>query len=145
MENADIKFGVTDYPIRTSTKLTFFKNDTIIGSCSGMMVSNNMVLTSAHALYQYNHQTWNFDYILASPAYNYGTTQPAIISSMSSKVYIFKTFYNKTKFDDIALLQLSEPIGAQIGYTGIAFSADTSYFTNKVFHKFSYPSVTSPL
>jgi hypothetical protein len=60
------------------------------------------------------------------------------------KVYIFKTFYDNNGWDDIALLQLIQPIGQQTGWIGMAFNTDTSFFTGRVFHKFSYPGTVNP-
>ncbi|MBL4657155.1 MAG: T9SS type A sorting domain-containing protein [Flavobacteriales bacterium] len=62
---------------------------------------------------------------------------------MVDKYYLFNTWYDGWS-DDIAIIQLRESIGQQIGWMGIAFSSDTSYFSGKVFHKLSYPAVTNP-
>lgn len=39
----------------------------------------------------------------------------------------------------MAILKLREPVGQEAGWIGIAFSSDTNYYSNKVFHKLSYP------
>lgn len=108
------------------------------------MVANDLVLTAGHCAYDYFNQAWGYDSIMAAPAYNNGIIPPPLTSSMVDKVYLFKTFYDKKNWDDVALLQLRQPVGQQTGWIGIAFNSDTSYFTGKVFHKLSYPCITSP-
>jgi Secretion system C-terminal sorting domain/Trypsin len=141
---AELFFNLTDYPVRTATRLFYYNNGIMSGYCSGMMVSKDFVLTAGHCAYSYFNQAWEYDSILVAPAYNNGILQPLLPYSMVEKVYIFKTFYDSNNFDDIALLQLRQPIGQQTGWVGMAFSSDTSYFTGKVFHKLSYPSIASP-
>ena len=144
IERAELFHTVTDYPIRTAIKLFGWLNDTLGHGCSAIMVGENLVLTAAHCIQSLTTQDWIFDSILVAPAYDNGTIQPTLPTSMVDKYYVFKSFYYHTAFDDIALLQLRQPIGQQIGWAGIAFSSDTSYFSGKVFHKFSYPNVVSP-
>jgi hypothetical protein len=108
------------------------------------MVAPGLVLTAAHCIFDFNNQSFFGDSLLVAPAYDNGIIQTSLPSSLVDKVYIFKRYYDKKNFDDIALLQLQQPIGQQIGWTGIAFSSDTSYFTGKVFHKFSYPGEKNP-
>ena len=89
-------------------------------------------------------QNWLYDSLLIAPAYDNGSYQPSLPNSVVEKYYVFKSYYNHSANDDIALLQLREPVGQQVGWIGIAFSSDPSYFSNKVFHKLSYPAVPNP-
>jgi hypothetical protein len=141
---ADQFFTLTDYPMRTATRLFYYNNGVLGGCCSGIMVGKDFVLTAGHCAYNYFNQSWAYDSILVAPAYNNGMLQPSLPYSLVEKVYIFKTFYDANTWDDVALLQLKQPIGLQTGWIGMAFSSDTSYFTGKVFHKLSYPSIVSP-
>lgn len=142
IEKAELSYNVTDYPIRTSIKLFGWNNDTLGQGCSAIMVGENLVLTAAHCIMLF--QNWLYDSMLVVPAYDNGIYQLTLPTSIVDKYYIFKTFYDGTAWEDIALLQLRQPIGQQIGWIGMAYSSDTSYFSNKVFHKFSYPAVVSP-
>lgn len=144
LARAELFFNVSDYPIRAATRLFNYKNGVLASSCSGIMVANDLVLTAGHCAYNYINKVWGYDSIQVAPSYNNGLVPPALPSTMVDKVYIFKTFYDKKSWDDVALLQLRQPIGQQTGWIGIAFNSDTSYFTGKVFHKLSYPSITSP-
>jgi V8-like Glu-specific endopeptidase len=131
---------VTSYPARTAIKLSYWYNDTLRDDCSGIMVGDQFVLTSAHCVFSHpGAPTWIGDSLLAVPAYDNGMPQPTLPSSQVEHCYIFKTKYDNTSGNDLALLQLRTPIGQTTGYVGMAFSTDTSYFQGKVFHKFSYP------
>ncbi len=132
---------VTSYPARTAIKLSYWHNDTLRDDCSGIMVGDQFVLTSAHCVFSHSgNPTWIGDSLLAVPAYDNGQAQPSLPSSLVEYCYIFKTKYDNTSGNDLALLQLRTPIGQTTGYVGFAFSSDTSYFRGKVFHKFSYPA-----
>ncbi len=139
---AELFFDVCAYPVRTAVKLFGWDNDTLRHNCSGTMISENLVLTSAYCLFQNNK--WAEDSILVIPAYDNGVYKEGIHSSPVDKIYLFKTFYDNKSWDDFALLELRRPIGFETGWQGIAYSKDTKFFTEYVFHKFSYPGVPSP-
>lgn len=143
LARAELFFDVTTYPARTAVKLFAWHNDTLRDSCSGTMVSENLVLTAAHCIIRNNE--WRQDSLLAAPAFDNGTFQHDFPTSIVEKYYMFKTYYDKPGIDDIALLELKDPIGFETGWQGIAFNADTAFFTDNVFHKFSYPAVPHPL
>lgn len=138
---AELSFDVTDYPMRTAAALRNMENGDTSKWCSGIMVAPDYYLTAGHCVFDYFSQPGGFttDSFLVAPGYDNGLYPTSLPTSMADKIYVFKKFYNKYSFIDIALIHLQQPIGLQIGWTGIAFSSDTSYFTGKVFHKFSYP------
>lgn len=140
LARAELFHEVTEYPFRTAIKLFAWLNDTMYHNCSGMMVGDNLVLTAAHCLMSYGTEEWYYDSIQAIPAYDNGGSQPTLPSSVVDKYFVFQSFYEGSQWADIALLQLREPIGKEIGWAGIAFSSDTSYFSGRVFHKLSYPN-----
>lgn len=143
---ADIDHNLLDYPIRTAVALFNYNADTSSGTaCSGMMVGPDLVLTAGHCVRSvFGTPSWHADSILIAPAYNNGQLQSSLPSSWVKKIYLFKENYNGSIQHEVALLQLKEPIGLDLGWLGIAYSADANYFNNKVFHKLSYPATRDP-
>ena len=134
-------FSVIDYPIRTTVSIMPYEADTLLGTtCSGLLVGPDMVLTASHCVYISWAGGWQYDSLHLIPAYNNGQIQTNLSSSMASQYYIFKSIYNGNLNPDIALIKLKDPIGIEVGWQGLAFNSDTSYFTNRVFHKLSYPN-----
>lgn len=141
---ADV-FDLTSYPSRTAVALRYYRADSLKTGCSGIMVSPNFVLSAGHCVFNYSNQAFSqFDSLKISPAYNNGIEQIGIPSSIAKRIYIFKTYYDKTNWDDISLIELTEPIGIQTGWVGIGYDTNPNNYLNKVFHKFSYPAANSP-
>ncbi|MDA3928021.1 MAG: T9SS type A sorting domain-containing protein [Prolixibacteraceae bacterium] len=149
LEPANHFFDLNTYPIRTAMRMFRHKNDSLKGCCSGILVSENMVLIAAHCIYSHNYEkdengnwrknnVWASDSIFISPAFDNASNQKLLPNSFVRKYYIPKIYYDHPS-DDIALLELNEPIGKQLGWIGMAFSTDTNFYKNKVFHKLSYP------
>jgi V8-like Glu-specific endopeptidase len=135
-------FDVTRYPIRTTVNIFRFVDDTLEHWNTGTLVAPNMVVTCAHSPYYYPEGFE--DSLLIIPAYDYyNKDNPPYGKSISRSYYIPKTFYDNSKvrsdWDDIAIIELHEPIGIQTGWMGIAFHSEDRYCSGKVFHKFSYP------
>lgn len=137
-------FNTSSYPARTAVALRYYRRGRMETGCSGIMVSPYVVLTASHCVYDAFSQSFSMsDSLKISPAFDNGSDQPGIPFSLAKRVYIFKTFYDKTFKNDIALIELKEPIGLQTGWVGIAYDSNPSYYLSKVFHKFSYPGDTN--
>lgn len=140
---ADV-FNLGTYPVRTAVALRYYKGDSVKTHCSGIIVSPNFVLSAGHCVYSYFNQSFSlFDSLKIAPAFNNATEQTGIPTSFAKRIYIFKTYYDKKGWDDIALIELAEPIGLETGWVGIGYDTDPNNYLNKVFHKFSYPAATS--
>ncbi|MFO7446646.1 MAG: T9SS type A sorting domain-containing protein [Ignavibacteriaceae bacterium] len=140
-------FNINNFPVRTSVKISYIKDDSIIQRCSGTMIGPDMVLTAAHCV------CWDtdsslagkeyYDSIIVYPAYNNGSQSSLFLSSAAEKYFITNTFFTGS-FEDIALIKLKESIGYRTGWLGIAFNEDVSFFETQLYHKFSYPGAPDP-
>ncbi len=136
-------FNINDYPVRTAVALRTYSNSISSRLCSGIMVAPRFVLSAGHCAC-FSGDFKIYDSVQAIPAYNNGNIPSNIPTSMVKKIYIFKTYYDNTHWDDIALYELKQPIGIQTGWVGIGFNSLPNFITNKVFHKFSYPGAPQP-
>jgi V8-like Glu-specific endopeptidase len=133
-------FPINDYPIRTAIKLFQIVDDTLRQRCSAIMVSKNLVLTSAHCI-GWRDTTGEFvfhDSIYAYSAFDNGEESVIYGSSKVTDYILFGSFIKRLE-PDIALLKLEKPLGNRTGWVGIAYNNDDDFFINSVFHKFSYP------
>lgn len=136
-------FNLSDYPVRTAVALRTYSNSVSSRLCSGIMIAPRFVLSAGHCACL-NGNFKIYDSIQAIPAYNNGSIPSNIPASMVKRIYIFKTYYDNTHWDDISLYELKEPIGIQTGWVGIGFNSNPNFTLNKVFHKFSYPGAPQP-
>jgi hypothetical protein len=65
-------------------------------------------------------------------------------TSVSARYYVSEGWYQHRAGDDVALIELREPLGLAVGWAGIGFDESDSFFESSIFHKLSYPT-GSPL
>ncbi len=114
-------------------------------TCSGMMVEAKYVLTAAHCVYSHLPENcpegedacW-VDDIEAVPAYQDGSEPYGESGYQTILAWTDWTESQNADFD-LAVVQLRYPIGASIGWLGVGFNTDDSYFTNNIFTSTSYP------
>ncbi len=131
-------FDLTNYPIRTTTKMFWIDEDTLKSIGSGNMISNQHLLTSVVNFIDYsgNRNEVVTDSVLVCPTYDNGVTNSSFQCSYVSKIYFFKDWTNGNA---MAIAELSEPIGAETGWVGVGFNEDDSFFEQGVYYRFAYP------
>lgn len=137
---AQTVYNVTDFPLRTVANLFEFEDEVQRKTGTGTMVGSRFMITAAHVVYDRQNSCFK-DSILVAPAYDDSTINSEFGTGMSKRYYILQTFYNNTNSfsDDIALIELAEPIGDKTGWIGLAWADDDELYENRVLHQFGYP------
>ena len=141
-------FDINKYPVRTAVKIFRIENDTLKQKCSGILVSENHVLTDYHCIGEYDslHNFIFEDSTYIYPVYDNGIGNSLWKTSEAIEYITFKENLSSSfgSSTDIALIKLKDDIGAENGWIGIGFNENSDFFFNNVFHKFSYPGKVDP-
>lgn len=131
-------FNITSFPIRTSVKIFYIQNDSLMDLCSGSVVSEEHILTAAHCALNFDENEVSYDSLYVCPIFNNGVMNNQFECSHVEKVYFFDQWNGLT--EDLALLELEVPLGRKTGWLGIGFNEVENYHSNNIYYKFSYPS-----
>ena len=137
-KRASLDFDLNRFPIRTAVKIFRFHNDSLDDLCSGSMISKKHVLTAAHCVSFRDSNRLYGDTLYISPVFDNGVFNCNFPGSFVTKVYIFKNW--RLQGEDMAVLELAEPIGESTGWLSIGFDNDNSSMQEGIFYKFSYPA-----
>lgn len=107
------------------------------------MISKRHVLTAAHCISEIGTNNIISDSIYICPIFNNGEFNSNFECTYVSKVYFFKDW--KVSGEDIAILELSDPIGESTGWISMGFDETSNQFADDIFYKFSYPGVMLPI
>lgn len=133
-------YDITAYPLRTSVRLwEYEQGGELENNCSGVFVSKRHIITSAHCVADVNTNTLNVGFMRACPIFNNGNVSDFGCSEVR-KIYIFKDW--SLGSEDIALLELEEPLGESTGWIGVGFDNDDNKLSEGIFYKFSYPTIS---
>lgn len=135
--------SMTSFPISTTIKLFKVTGDSYRDQCTGVMVSDRHVLTSAHCVLEPYKTNIHAKQLVATAGYNVDMPTAEHISSKVMKMY-FIDEWNIGNGDDQALLELAEPIGDYTGWISMGFNDNDDFFLDKPFQKLSYPTYRTP-
>jgi V8-like Glu-specific endopeptidase len=151
---AQNNYNLLSYPTRTNVAL-IWSADTLLqqyASCSGTLISNNIVLTAGHCIGDHNvfdEFNWNGG-AYVSPSLDNGFPQSQFGNLKVKYKIVRKDYYdNGTALwyeNDIGLLVLENPIGSSSGWLGLSFHKNDSIINvndSLVSHNFCYPSLPS--
>ena len=126
--------SLTDYPIRAVGALRRIEADSSWARCSGQLVGPWHVLTASHCLRDMFSGEWRTGQIDFNPVFDNGI--PSIYGSARAVRYYVPLEWER----DNALIELEHPLGEELGWIGLGFTTDSTYFNDKIVHKFSYPA-----
>lgn len=131
-----VKYNSSAFPARTAVKIFGYANDSLLGNCSGTMVSAKHVLTGSPCFKSLFTDSVFVDSLLACPGYDEGSENPRFGCSVVQKAY-FPAKNNQ--FQLWGLLELGDSIGAKTGWVSYGFTEVDQVLTNGIYYKFSYP------
>lgn len=129
------------FPASAAVKTLALSGDSAYGICSGSFISRKHVLSSAHCYLQFNADSVVREGIRVCPSFDNGTANSGFGCTDVVKLYFFESWYSD--FEDLVVLEVEEPLGSAVGYLGIGYAEDADLL-NKIYHKFSYPSIYFP-
>ena len=131
------------YPLSSGVKLVLPGRDDR-HQCTGVMVSENFVLSSAHCTLDTYENTVIIDGLDAIACYDESLDASQNLRAKVKKIYFIKD-WNIGNGEDLALYELEQPIGLFSGWMSIGFEEDKTKIEGEVMHKMSYPAYSTPL
>ena len=138
-------FELSAYPARAAVKIFYVEDGSLKNLCSGMFVSANQILSSAHCVLDFidNRDSLVRDSILVCPAYNDGIPFSDFDCHYVQKVYHFEQW--TLGGEDMTILEIDEMLGMETGWIGIGYNENEEELLENIYYKFSYPNSSVPV
>lgn len=130
------------YPLSTSVKIVL-PNSNDRHQCTGVMISENFVMSSAHCALETYENKILMDNLDVIAGYDKTLSAGQELRASVKRVYFIKD-WNIGNGEDIAIYELDKPLGLFSGWMSIGYEEDQSSIEGEVLHKMSYPAYGTP-
>ena len=130
------------YPASATVKVVSIHGDTTWDKCSGMLVGDRYVLTAGHCVIN-EIDSWQdlkgfIPDMYVKPAYDKGH-ESKFGKIKVQKIYVYQSYFLGKSKKDVALLELSEPIGETAGWVNMDYEENNQKALAIRYYNFSYP------